>query len=102
MLTSGNAILDLRARPHERIDQLLLGFEIAREESRAVGAEMTNSHHLTTILLRQISPNSTRLVQLTQPLGNRLPRNQTEFHALLARIRSMGHLLQKSLGSIVS
>eukprot|EP00973_Karenia_brevis_P069972 9728078-Karenia_brevis.AAC.1 len=54
MLASGNAILDFRARPHERIDSLILRFEMAREESRAVGAEMTNFHHLTTILLRQV------------------------------------------------
>ena len=57
-------IVDLRDEIGERIDALLTRFDMAREEARSVGAEMTNYHTLTTILLRACRINGEQLVQL--------------------------------------
>jgi len=53
-VTSGNQIIDFRARPGERVDALLARWDLARQETASVGAELTNYHLLFTLLLRQL------------------------------------------------
>ncbi len=100
-MTSGNQVLDFRARPGERIDALLTRFDMARHEAASVGAEMTNYHNLTTILLRACGVSGEQLVNLLQPSGERMPQNQLQYDALVNRLRSMGHILECAPGNIM-
>ena len=53
-VTSGTQIIDFRSRPGERIDAMLTRFDMARQETASVGADLQNYHLLFTFLIRQI------------------------------------------------
>ena len=43
-LRSGASLLDFDSKPGERIDELLVRFDLARHEARQVDADITNYH----------------------------------------------------------
>jgi len=100
-LTSGNAILDFTRRPGERIDLLLSRFDMARHEARSVGAEMTNYHNLTTILIRAVGVSGPQLLDLLRPTNGRMPTTQLEYDNLVNQLRNMGHILERSPGNVM-
>ena len=81
---------------------MLARFDIARHESASVGAEMTNYHTLTTILLRACGVNGQQMITLLQPNAGRMPNDQRQYDALVTRLRSMGHILEHAPGNIMT
>ncbi len=101
-MLSANLVLDFTARPREPIDSVLARFDMARHEAAGVGAEMTNYHNLTTILLRACRVSGDQMIHLLQPLQGRMPQNQAQYDGLVNRIRSMGHILERAPGNIMT
>lgn len=100
VMQSGTAVLDCVSRSGERMDSLLARFGLARFEADSVGAGMHNYHTLTTILLRSLSITPDQMINLLQPNGGQMPRDQIQYDLLVSRIRSMGHILEHAPGNI--
>ena len=89
-MSSGNQILDFRARHGERIDELLTRFDMARAEAATVGASMDNWSILSTILLRACGVTANQTLQLLDWNAGRMPNNQQTYDTLTSRLRSTG------------
>ena len=73
---------------------------MARLEAQQVGFDIPNFQLLTTILFRALQMGPVRASQMLQPLNHQMPRTQVEYDRLLERIRSFGHLADRSPGNI--
>lgn len=101
-LQSGNLIIDFRYRPGERIDELLVRWDLVRHEAANVGSGVENWHTLTSILLRAGNVSGGQLVQLLAPNRGRMPTNQMEYDEIVTRLRHMAHIFERSPGNILS
>ena len=99
-LTQGTALIDFRIGRGERIDEVLARFEMARMEAEGAGFNIPNFQILTLILFRAPGVGTSRAAQLLQPLNHQMPRTQREYDSLLERMRSYGHLAERSPGNI--
>ena len=99
-LAQGTELIDFRVPSGERIDATLARFEVARLEAASVGFDIPNFQLLTMVLFRALGVSSSRALNLLQPLQNRMPATQEQYIALLERMRSMGHVLERSPGNI--
>ena len=101
-LTSGTQLIDFTVPAHERIDVTLARWEMARLEAQSAGFDIPNFQLLTTILFRALGVGTTRSMQLLQPLNHQMPRTQQQYDSLLERMRSVGHIAERSPGNIGS
>ena len=99
-LTQGTALIDFRVQSGERIDITLARFEMARLEADQAGFQIPNFQLLTTILFRALGMGPGRASQLLLPLNGQMPRTQQQYDSLLERMRSFGHLAERSPGHI--
>ena len=99
-LTSGVQLIDFHVPTNERIDVTLTRFEMARMEAQSVGFDIPNFQLLTTILFRALGVGVQRAMQLLQPLNHQMPRTQQQYNELLGRMRSVGHIAERSPGNI--
>eukprot|EP00959_Pyramimonas_sp_CCMP1952_P171760 3589118-Pyramimonas_sp.AAC.1 len=75
---------------------------MARLEAQSVGFDLPNFQLLTTILFRALGVGNQRAMQLLQSLNHQMPRTQQQYEELGGRMRSMGHLSERSPGNIGS
>eukprot|EP00959_Pyramimonas_sp_CCMP1952_P296116 6193762-Pyramimonas_sp.AAC.1 len=73
---------------------------MARLEAQSVGFDLPNFQLLTTILFRALGVGNQRAAQLPQPLNHQMPRTQQQHDELCERMRSIGHLSERSPGNI--
>eukprot|EP00959_Pyramimonas_sp_CCMP1952_P010542 220863-Pyramimonas_sp.AAC.1 len=73
---------------------------MARLEAQSVGFDFPNFQLLTTILFRALGVGNQRAMQLLQPLNHQMPRTQQQYDELLERMRSIGHLSERSPGNV--
>ena len=99
-LRSGTLLLDFDSKPGERIDELLVRFDLARHEARQVNADITNYHQLATILLRAARFERADLIPILKPLEGRMPTTQAQLDTLYETMRQYGHITNRVPGNI--
>ena len=101
-MSLGNMVLDFQGQRNERIDALLARFDMARHDAESVGAGMHNYHTLTTILLRACGITGDQLINLLQPNDGHIPQDQLQYDAMVQRLRTMGHILERTPGNVMT
>jgi hypothetical protein len=101
VMSSGNLILDFEARPGENTDALLIRWDMCMEEVRSVGAAIENLHTLCTILFRACRLSHDQILRFFEPSDGRMPTTQTQYDAMVIKLRQMGHILEHTPGNAV-
>eukprot|EP00959_Pyramimonas_sp_CCMP1952_P179064 3743360-Pyramimonas_sp.AAC.1 len=73
---------------------------MARLEADSAGFDIPNFQIVALILFCAVGVGTFRAAQLLQPLNHQMPRCATTVRPILERMRSHGHLAERSQGSI--
>jgi hypothetical protein len=95
-------LMNFDSQPNERVDELLIRFDNARQRAMEYGQLNINIQGMTWILLKAMHITDNQLVQLLQPLDGRFPANNAEFDNLRLRLRRLGHIVEHHPGNIAS
>ena len=101
-LVAMTEMLSFARGPRESINEVLTRYEIVRQRARTEGQFVMSTEGCALQLLRACGVNTTQLMQLLQPFGTNLPRNEQELSAMANAMRRMGHILENSPGNIAS
>jgi len=99
-LSAMTELMNFHRRGNEKIDDLLIRFDVIRQRAREQGALTMGIEGLTWILLRACHVNDQQLLQLLQPFDTRFPTNDVQFRQLYAALRRMGHILEHRPGNL--
>ena len=77
----------------------LTRWDLARADTQAVSTDVRNFHLLATMLLRAVG-DIDQMVQVLQPTAGLMPRVWQQYHAMVTRIRQMGHIVECHLDNI--
>ena len=101
-LVAMTEMLSFSRGPRESINEVLTRYEIVRQRARLEGQFVMSTEGCALQLLRACGVNTTQLMQLLQPFGTNLPRNEQELSQMANSMRRMGHILENSPGNIAS
>ena len=87
---------------HERIDEILVRFDVARQRAHDEGQLTVSITGLTWLLLRAVGVSDVQLLQILTPFGGNFPQTEQELQLLKQQLRRMGHVLENSPGNIAS
>ena len=87
---------------HERIDEILVRFDVARQRAHDEGQLTVSITGLTWLLLRAVGVSDSQLLQILTPFGGNFPQTEQELQVLKQQLRRMGHVLENSPGNIAS
>ena len=87
-------MMTFHKQANESIQVLLTRFETVRQRSRDDGQYVMSHECYALTLLRAIGINERQLMELLQPLGQRLPRDEQEFDNMCRSLVRMGRFLE--------
>ena len=101
-MTAMVELMTFDRRHGERINEVASRFEVTRAvASRDAGFTM-NTEAVAMTFLRAVGITDEQLLQILAPLSGRFPNTDAELRQMIAYIRRMGHILERSPGNVAS
>jgi hypothetical protein len=91
-----------RSHPGERVDELLVRFDVARQKAQEYGMLTLSPSGLAWLLLKACQVSEQQLLQLLQPFQGAFPQTEADLNVLRTQLRRMGHVLEHRPGNIAS